>query len=102
MRLIGLSFLIGIVCGVAPLARADVSPEIAQASAPNLEGVPEVAVVRLQSLLNKNLTEAERRAVVEKLAQAQMAANEPEDTLVLLADARLRDLRSEERRVGKE
>ncbi|PYK19443.1 MAG: hypothetical protein DME56_10180 [Verrucomicrobia bacterium] len=92
MRLIGLSFLIGIVCGVAPLARADVSPEIAQASAPNLEGVPEVAVVRLQSLLNKNLTEAERRAVVEKLAQAQMAANEPEDTLVLLADARLRDL----------
>src|SRR5438094_3305817 len=92
MRLIGLSFLIGIVCGVAPLARADVSPEIAQASAPNLEGVPEVAVVRLQSLLNKNLTEAERRAVMEKLAQAQMAANEPEDTLVLLADARLRDL----------
>jgi tetratricopeptide (TPR) repeat protein len=92
MRLIGLSFLIGIVCGVAPLARADVSSEIAQASAPNSEGVPEVAVVRLQSLLNKNLTEAERRAVVEKLAQAQMAANEPEDTLVLLADARLRDL----------
>src|SRR5437867_2691160 len=92
MRLIGLSFLIGIVCGVAPLARANVSSEIAQASAPNSEGVPEVAVVRLQSLLNKNLTEAERRAVVEKLAQAQMAANEPEDTLVLLADARLRDL----------
>jgi tetratricopeptide (TPR) repeat protein len=92
MRLIGLSFLTGVVCGVAPLARADVSSEIAQASAPNSEGVPEVAVVRLQSLLNKNLTEAEWRAVVEKLAQAQMAANEPEDTLVLLADARLRDL----------
>ena len=92
MRLIGLSFLTGIVCGVTPLARADVFSEIAQASAPTSEGVPEVAVVRLQSLLNKNLTEAEWRAVVEKLAQAQMAANEPEDTLVLLADARLRDL----------
>jgi TolA-binding protein/thioredoxin-like negative regulator of GroEL len=92
MRFIGLSFLTGIVCGVAPLARADVSSEIAQASAPTSEGVPEVAVVRLESLLNKNLTEAEWRAVVEKLAQAQMAANEPEDTLVLLADARLRDL----------
>jgi TolA-binding protein len=92
MRFIGLSFLTGILCGVVPLARADVSSEIAQASAPNSEGVPEVAVVRLQSLLNKNLTETEWRAVVEKLAQAQMAANEPEDTLVLLADARLRDL----------
>ena len=92
MRFIGLSFLTGILCGVVPLARADVSSEIAQASAPNSEGVPEVAVVRLQSLLNNNLTETEWRAVVEKLAQAQMAANEPEDTLVLLADARLRDL----------
>jgi len=92
MRRIGISFLTGIVCGVSPLTRADVSSEIAQASAPTAEGVPEVAVVRLQSLLNKNLTEAERRAVVEKLAQAQMAANRPEDTLVLLADPGLRDL----------
>src|SRR5215467_829536 len=92
MRLIRFIFLTGILGAVAPLARAGLSSEIAQASAPISEGVPEVAVVRLQSLLNKSLTEAERRAVVEKLAQAQMAANEPEDTLVLLADPRLRDL----------
>jgi len=77
---------------VVSLARADISVEIAQASAPISEGVPEVAVVRLQSLLNRNLAEPEWRAVAEKLAQAQMAANAPEDTLVLLADARLRDL----------
>jgi tetratricopeptide (TPR) repeat protein len=92
MRLIRLVFVTGTAGAMALLARADVSSEITQASAPISDGVPEVAVVRLQSLLNKNLTEAEWRAVVEKLAQAQMAANEPEDTLVLLADARLRDL----------
>jgi tetratricopeptide (TPR) repeat protein len=77
---------------LAQFARADISTEVAQASAPLSEGVPEVAVVRLQSLLNRNLSESEWQAVAEKLAEAQMAANEPEDTLVLLADARLRDL----------
>src|SRR5215472_496134 len=84
--------LIGLICAVAPLARADISAEIAQASTPISEGVPEVAVVRLQSLLNRNLAEPESRAVAEKLAEAQIAANAPEDTLVLLADVRLRDL----------
>ena len=65
---------------------------MAEASTPLSEGVPEVAVVRLQSLLNKNLTEPQRLAVIEKLAEAQVAANEPEASLILLTDARLRDL----------
>src|SRR5213596_1818904 len=86
---IGLICLIGVLTSVA---RADISAELAQASAPLSEGVPEVAVVRLQSLLNKNLPEPEWHAVAEKLAEAQVTANEPEDTLVLLTDARLRDL----------
>src|SRR5213593_3834275 len=77
---------------LTPLARADISAEIAEASAPLPEGVPEVAVVRLQALLNRNLPDAEWRAVAEKLAEAQVAAKEPEDTLVLLADARVREL----------
>ncbi|HJW38111.1 MAG TPA: tetratricopeptide repeat protein [Candidatus Udaeobacter sp.] len=77
---------------LAPLARADTSAEIAQASAPLSEGVPEVAVARLQALLNGNLPDAEWCAVAEKLAEAQVAAKEPEDTLVLLADARVREL----------
>src|SRR4029077_7263275 len=59
---------------------------------PLSEGVPDVAVVRLQSLLNKSLPEPQRRAVAEKLAEAQVAANEPESTLFFLTDARLRDL----------
>jgi hypothetical protein len=86
---LGLICLIGIF---SPVARADTSAELAHASGPLSEGVPEVAIVRLQSLLNKNLPEPEWRAVAEKLAEAQVAANEPEDTLVLLTDARLHDL----------
>jgi tetratricopeptide (TPR) repeat protein len=86
---LGLACLIGVL---SPIARADFSAEIAQAAAPLSEGVPEVAVVRLQSLLNKNLPEQQWRAVAEKLAEAHVAANDPEDTLVLLTDARLRDL----------
>src|SRR4030095_10783595 len=86
---LGLTCLIGIL---SPVARADISTEIAQASAPLSEGVPEVAVVRFQSLLNQNLTQPQWRAVAEKLAEAQVAANQPEDTLVLLPDARWRDL----------
>ena len=86
---LGLACLIGVL---SPVARADFSAEIAEAGTPLSEGVPEVAVVRLQSLLNKNLPEPQWRAVAEKLAEAQVAADEPEATLVLLTDARLRDL----------
>jgi TolA-binding protein len=85
----------GLMCLVtllAQLARADISTEIAEASAPIAEGVPEVALVRLQALLNNNLPEADWRAVVEKLAEAQIAAKQPENTLTLLQDVRLRDL----------
>ncbi len=81
--------LIGLL---AQVARAEFSNEISEASAPIAEGVPEVALVRLQALLNKNLSEAEWRAVVEKIAEAQIAAKQPDNTLVLLADARVREL----------
>jgi outer membrane protein assembly factor BamD (BamD/ComL family) len=74
------------------LAHADISSEIAEASAPIAEGAPEVAVVRLQALLNNSLREPEWGAVVEKLAEAQIAAKQPENTLVLLADIRVREL----------
>ena len=86
---IGLSFLLGTL---AQFARADISAEIGEASAPLAQGVPEVAVARLQALLNRNLPETEWRVVAEKLAEAQVVAREPEATLVLLADPRLREL----------
>ena len=88
-RRIGLMCLMSLL---AQFAKADVSSEIFEASAPIVEGVPEVAVVRLQALLNNNLPEVERRAVVEKLGEAQIAAKQPENTLILLDDIRVRDL----------
>jgi len=92
MRHIGHLGLIYVIGVLSQFARADTSADLAQASGALSEGVPEVAVVRLQLLLNKNLPEPEWRAVAEKLAEAQVVANEPEDTLVLLTDARLHDL----------
>jgi TolA-binding protein/thioredoxin-like negative regulator of GroEL len=77
---------------LAKFAAADISREISEASAPVAEGVPEVAVVRLRALLNNTLPESEWRAVVEKLAEAQIAAKQPENTLTLLADIRVREL----------
>jgi tetratricopeptide (TPR) repeat protein len=84
--------LICLIGVIGQFVRADFSSEIAEASGPLAEGVPEIAVVRLQALLNNNLPEPEWRAVAEKLAEAQVAAKQPQSTLVLLADARLRDL----------
>ncbi len=92
MRVLRLICLTGFILAIAPRVRADISSEIVQASAPLTEGVPEVAVVRLQALLNRKLSESQRREVAEKLAEAQIAANQPEDTLILLAEPRLRDL----------
>src|SRR5215470_6478709 len=89
IRQLGLTCLIAVL---GQVARADISAEITQAATPVSEGVPDVAVVRLQSLLNKNLPDSQWRAVAEKLAEAQVAASQPEATLVLLSDARLRDL----------
>jgi predicted negative regulator of RcsB-dependent stress response len=77
---------------LAQFAQADISNEIAEASAPITEGVPEVAVVRLQALLSNALPESEWRAVGEKLAEAQIAAKQPENTLILLEDIRVREL----------
>src|SRR4029453_15262431 len=86
---LGLACLIGVL---SPVARADLSTALDEAVAPLSEGVPEVAVVRLQSLLNKDLSQTQWRAVAEKLAEARGAANQPEAPLVPLTDARLRDL----------
>jgi TolA-binding protein/thioredoxin-like negative regulator of GroEL len=89
IRRTGLMCLLSLL---AQFAHADISSEVAEASAPIAEGVPEVAIVQLQSLLNNNLPEADWRAVVVKLAEAQVAAKQPENALVLLADSRVHEL----------
>jgi len=86
---------IGLICLImilAQLARAEFSAELAEATRPLSEGVPEVAVARLETSLNRNLPEPEWRAVAEKLAEAHVGAKQAEAALVLLADPRLREL----------
>src|SRR6266705_1167021 len=88
IRRIGLISLIA----CAPLAHAEISNALAAASAPLLEGVPEVAVVRLRALLASNLRVEDWRAVTEKLAEALVASKQPQEALALLHDPRLRDV----------
>jgi TolA-binding protein len=55
------------------------------------EGVPEVAVDRLQQLLRKNLSAPEKRQVQLKLAEALIAAHDADGALKILSDATLRN-----------
>jgi hypothetical protein len=75
---------------LAPFARGQFSAQLAEASKPLTEGVPEVAVVRLQGLLRQNLAEPDWRAAAEKLLEALVAANQTADAFNLLAEPRLR------------
>src|SRR5207249_8751014 len=84
--------LIGLSIWFSQSLRAEISPALMEATGPLMEGVPEVAVVRLRALLDSGLADEEWRAVAAKLAEAQVTARQPEDALVLLADSRLRDL----------
>jgi TolA-binding protein len=68
--------------------------EVGLASAPLAEGVPEVAVARLEASLNGNLSEQAWSAVAEKLAPALIAAKQAGDALKLLQDPRLHDTSS--------
>ena len=86
IRHIGLIGLIGLT---AQFSRAEISNQLAAAARPLNEGVPEVAVIRLQALLNQNLPEADWRAVAEKLLEAMVVAHQSADAFNLLADPRL-------------
>ncbi len=86
LRPIGL----GVFLALAQLAHGQFSAQLAEASKPLTEGVPEVAVVRLQTLLKQNLSEPDWGAVAERLLQAMVAANQTADAFNLLADPRLR------------
>jgi tetratricopeptide (TPR) repeat protein len=72
--------------------RADVSSQLAAASAPLADDVPEVALVRLRGLLAQNLRGEDWRAVSLTLAEALVASKKPQEALMLLRDPRLRNL----------
>ncbi|HET9418478.1 MAG TPA: tetratricopeptide repeat protein, partial [Chthoniobacterales bacterium] len=85
-----LSALLSILLGRA--TRADISAQLAAASAPLVEGIPEVAVVRLRALLTQNLKVEDWRTVAEKLAEALVATKQPQEALTVLSDPRLRNV----------
>jgi predicted negative regulator of RcsB-dependent stress response len=88
-----------LVCAVvctffASATHAEVSTQLAAASTPLADGVPETAVVRLRSLLAQNLRLEDWRAVALALAEALVASKQPQEALTLLRDPRLRDVGS--------
>jgi outer membrane protein assembly factor BamD (BamD/ComL family) len=83
---------IALVClASAQFARGDIASDLSEATRPLAQGVPEVAVVRLQALLARNLPPEDWRRVAEKLTEALVASKRSADALALLADARLHD-----------
>ena len=81
--------LIGLIVLTAQFSRAEISGPLAEAARPLNEGVPEVAVTRLQQLLKQNLTDSDWCVVAEKLLEALVGANQTADALKLADDPRL-------------
>ncbi len=82
-----------ILFAVGPNAQAaERALDLVSASQPLLQGVPEVAVGRLQQLLRTNLGPQEKRLVQLKLGEALVAAGDGEAALKILADPQLRNI----------
>ena len=58
---------------------ADIPAQLAEAAKPLTDGVPEVAIVRLQNLLKQNLAEEDWRAGAEKLLEAMVTSHRTDE-----------------------
>jgi TolA-binding protein len=72
-------------------ARAEIADWDA-AIRPLEEGVPQVAVMRLRNILQRDLTPADRKTVTAKLGEALLASGDAEQALKVLQDPTLDDL----------
>ena len=72
-----------IVLGLARFAHAQEFPEIAAATKPIEDGVPDVAVQQLKRLLANNLPAEGRAIATGKLAEALVLAGQPAEALKL-------------------
>ena len=71
-------------------ARAEESVDLKSAIQPMAEGVPEVSIVRLETLLSRELSEDDRRAASVSLAQACIATGEAGKAIPILDQPLLR------------
>ena len=79
-------------CVFLVLVRQFCAADLVSATQPLLDGVPQVAVVRLRAFLEEHPAEDEKRAGMLKLAEALIAADQPNESLAILDDSSLRDL----------
>jgi len=79
----GIAIVAGIMALCGSLPAAEIS-ELESAGRPLEEGVPEVAVLRLRTLLGANLPTEERRAATAKLGEALLAAGRAEEASKVL------------------
>ena len=78
-----------LVLFAVPQSQADFSADLSAAANPVAEGVPEVAIIRLQTLLKGSLASGQRRLVSENLVQALVAANRADEALALISENKL-------------
>ena len=81
---------VGMSIAVASFVLADAKKEIAEAARPMSEGIPEVAVLRLQKLIG-TLRGADAAEAKKKLAEALVQSGRAADALSVLEDKALRD-----------
>ena len=95
MRIFFRGRIISISLGVLFVAAARASAEIADWDAavrPLDDGIPQVAVMRLQTILKRDLTPADRKTATAKLGEALLAAGDAERALKVWEDPALGDL----------
>ena len=80
-------FPILVACSFFAIAAQGELPGLERATRPMEDGVPEVAVLRLRALLNRNLSIEDRQTTVVRLGEALLAAGEAEGALKVLQDA---------------
>ena len=78
-----------IIFSLGAEARAQLSPALQAAIAPLAEGVPQVAIARLQAFLAQNPSATEQNLARKKLAEALIRAGRPADALSLFENPSL-------------
>jgi tetratricopeptide (TPR) repeat protein len=74
---------------LAASARADFTTDLADASRPIDDGVPEVGIVRLQRLLKTNLAPDQRRLAFDEMVRALVSARRPAEALAIIKENQL-------------